>query len=308
MEPAISDDLESIPRWYFAVGGLQTQQARIELNRAIGLHRLRSFPRPEDLAQSLRDLPTAGAVAHYGEEAIQHELVVAADFFEDYDHVVKTAALVMAALRIRTSAEVFCPAVCERSWDTLCGVVGNRCRAHRVEQVMSGHQSSSPHVVTTDDMEWVARALSPLATLTTIPETRDDRFATAVEALCSYLHAGTYRMMAAQLWAGIEAIFDVQHEVSFRISALAARLLEPPGPRCRQLYKEVKELYNERSKAIHGKKVNEELLRQHVVRVRALLSRLLGNLLARAQLPSKEDFDDLLFLPDSRERSGRDSI
>jgi hypothetical protein len=292
VQPGDPDDLDAITHWYFAVGGLQTQQARLPVNRAISLRRLESFPGADDLVLSLRDLTTAGCVAHYGEDLLQHEFVFDATFFEDYEQVFQTAGLLMGAVRIRTGADVFCPAVCERSWASLGGVTGNVCRANRVEQVMRTHAFGSACLVTPEDLEWVGHTLGPMASLM-----RDDRFATAVEGLCSYLHAGNYRMMAAQLWAGVEAIFDVQYEVSYRIAVLAALLLEERGPRCRELFKQLRKLYGERSKAIHGSKVDEGKLIRHVAEVRALLARLLARIIERGNLPAGKDFEDLIVMP-----------
>lgn len=297
------DDLNSISHWYFAVGGLQTQQARIDINRAITLRRLESYPRAEQLVASLRDLPTAGCMAHYGEQLVQHELRFDASHFDSFEQVLQTGGLLMGALRIRTGADVFCPAVCERSWASLAGMTGNHCRANRVEQVMRTHQFGASSLVTTEDLEWVGRTLGPLTLLM-----EDDRFATAVEALCSYLHAGNYRMMAAQLWAGVEAIFDVQHEVSYRISVLAALLLEKRGASCRELFKQLRKLYGERSKAVHGSKLDEQKLQQHVAEVRTLLARLLARLIERGQMPAPSDFEDLIVMPepaDPRRESGQ---
>src|SRR5262249_28082907 len=147
------------------VGGLQTQQARLDVNQAISLRRLVSFPRPDELVLSLRDLPTAGCMAHYGEAVVQHELVFDAGYFDDYEQIIQTAGLVMGALRVRTGADVFCPAVCERSWATLAGVTGNALRANRVEQVMRTHRFDSASLVTAEDLEWVGRTLGPMVKL-----------------------------------------------------------------------------------------------------------------------------------------------
>ena len=65
-------------------------------------------------------------MAHYGEAVIQHELVFDAGTFADYEEVVQTAGLLVAALRIRTAADVICPAVCERSWGDLRALGGER--------------------------------------------------------------------------------------------------------------------------------------------------------------------------------------
>lgn len=294
------DNLDSVSRWYFAVGGLQTKQARLPINKAIELRRLASFPQPTELALALRDLTTAGFMAHYGETGIQHELVFDATMFTDYEEVFQTAGLLMAALRIRTEADVICPAVCERSWaDLKTTPAGARYQAYRVEQIKLDHPLETTYVITPEDLEWAARALAPLWDLAVAKKEDDERFATAIEALSSYLHAGNYRMMAAQLWAGVEALFDVQMEVKYRVATLSACLLDPPGTKRREKYKRVKKLYDERSIAVHGRRVTEEKLRAHVAEVRSLLAQLLARLIVRGKVPTKEDFDDLVFLPEN---------
>jgi hypothetical protein len=299
VQPPTSDDLDPIARWHFAVGGVRTKQARLPVNKAIELRSLTNYPQPTELVLCLRDLVTAGFMAHYGESGIQHELVVDAAEFTDYEEVVKTAGLVMAGLRIRTEADIICPAVCERSWADLKPTADSEpCRAYRVEQIKLDHPLETAYTVTPEDLEWVARSLAPLWELAVVKKEEDERFATAVEALCSYLHAGNYRMMAAQLWAGIEAIFDVQLEVKYRIATLAACLLEPQGARRRERYERVKKLYDERSRAVHGKRVSEDKFRAHVAEVRSLLAQILARLIARGKVPTKDDFDDLVFLPD----------
>ncbi len=289
-----ADDLGSVPTWYFAVGGLETRQSRLQFNKAIELRRLTGYPSPKDLVAGLRCLATAGLMAHYSETQIQHELVFDGSVFDGYEDIVQTAGVVVAALRIRTKADVFSPAVCERSWQALSG---DPARAFRVDQVMLDHAMSSSSLIGTDDVEWVARALGPLYDLTTNEKTRDERVATAVEAICSYLHAGTYRMMAAQLWVGVEALFNVEHETSYRVSAMIARFLAAHGTACRDLAKQVRKLYGERSKAVHGQKVSEDVLREHIGKVRSLLAQLLTRVVERG-LPKREELDDMLFVPD----------
>ena len=89
------DDLDAVTHWFFAVGGLQTPQDRLPINRAISLHRLTAYPRSQDLAMGLRDLVAAGCMASYGEEAVQHELIVDAGEFSGYEEVLLTAGLVL---------------------------------------------------------------------------------------------------------------------------------------------------------------------------------------------------------------------
>jgi hypothetical protein len=286
--------LADIERWHFAVGGLDTQQEKLEIGGPISLRRLRGFPTHEQLALSLTSLPVAGGMALYGEKVIRHELVIDAARFEDNtERIFPTASAILAGLRIRTGAEVVCPAVCERSWADLRTNPPNQCRAFHVERGLSHQAAAEPRLLLADDLEWVRNNLA-----TVIRLTEDESFQTAVEALCTYMLAANDRMKVAQLWAGIEAIFDVQHELTFRISSLAARLVEPRGPACRDFYKRMKKLYGERSKAVHGSRLPEAVLRSHITEVRAILAKLLTTAIARGGIPSADDFDDLLFLPD----------
>jgi hypothetical protein len=289
-----SDDLNSVTRWYFAVGGLQTQTDVLELSKAIRIERLKVFPTHAELAFSLDSPLVAGIMQHYGEDVILHELVIEAEYVEDPQMIPMTAGAILAALRIRTEGEIICPAVCDTSWSRMRGLKGNSCKAYRVEPAMYSHEFETPTLITVDDLDWARSNLIQLVKLSD-----DHRFKTALDALCTYLHAANYRMMAVQLWAGVEAIFDVTYEISFRLPLLAALLLEKRGPKCRELKKQVKKLYTERSKAVHGGEISDEVLKQHVASVRSLLARLLAKIIQNGSLPSSDEFDDLTVLADS---------
>ena len=73
-----------------------------------------------------------------------------------------------------------------------------------------------------------------------------------------------------------------------------ALLLEERGSKCRGLRDEVKKLYSERSKAIHGGNISDETLRQHVAATRSLLARLLAKIIQDGKAPTKEDFEEYL--------------
>ncbi len=286
------DDLDSVPNWYFAIGGLQTQSDTLELAQAIRLQRLKTFPTRTELITHLDNPLVAGLMQHYGEELVQHELVIDAENIDDPQFIPRTASAILAALRIRTQAEIICPAVSDRSWSDLRDADPNSCKAHRVESAMYSHEFEEPTIITIEDMDWTRENLGKLIELSEAV-----RFNTALEALCTYLHAANYRMMAAQLWAGVEAIFEVNYEISFRLPLLAALLLEERGPTCRALRIHIKTLYNERSKAVHGADIPEDVLKNHVTNVRSLLARLLAKIIEDGELPTKQDFDDLVVMP-----------
>jgi len=297
-----SDDLNDVLKWHFAVGGIQTPSDVLEMAPAIRLQRLSVFPTQPELAFSLKSPLVAGIMQHYGEEIIQHELVIEAEEIDDPQMIPRTAGAILAALRIRTEAEIICPAVCDTSWAELRGLTGNNCVAYRVEPAMYAHEFDAPTLVTVDDLDWARDKL-----LTVLKLSDDRRFETALDALCSYLHAANYRMMAAQLWAGVESIFDVRFEISFRLPLTAALLLEDRGPDCRDRRKTIKKLYDERSKAVHGGDISEEKLREHVGKTRSLLAQLLAHIVEDGKVPTKQDMDDLAVMSDSELNSPDDS-
>ena len=239
MNEITTDVLDEVSEWHFAVGGLQTSTDMIEMSGAIHVQRLKVFPTEAELSFALSNPLVAGIMQHYGEDVIQHELVIKADSIDDAENLFLTAHVILAGLRIRTEAEIICPALCQDSWAELRGKSGKDCHAFRFEPAMYSHDFGDPTMITADDIEWVRDNLGMLVKLN-----EDQRFQTAIEALCSYLHAANYRMMAAQLWAGVEAIFEVRFEISFRLPLLAALLLEKRGPECRDLRKKIKKLYN----------------------------------------------------------------
>jgi hypothetical protein len=285
-----SDDLSMLDRWHFAVGGLETHQETLHMGKAVRLSRLRQFPTHEQLALSLASLPVAGTMAQYGEEVVRHELVIDAEHIDDTSRIPPTAEAILAGLRIRTGAEIVCPAVCERSWAALPTSPPNGCRAYHFERGLSHQVTARPRVLLPDDLEWVRDNLAPIIRLT-----ESESFQTAVEALCTYMLAATDRMKAAQLWAGVEALFGRQFgEVGYRLRVLSAMLIEDRGLERRKHYKGFKKLYDTRSNVVHGGKVKPADLAAHLVDVRELLARLLRRVIARGQVPTDDDFEELL--------------
>lgn len=297
MSEVAPDELATVQSWYFAVGGLDTQQETLEIGRPIRLRRLRVFPTHEQLALSLTSLPVAGVMALYGERMIRHELVIDSAQFEDSpERIFPTASAILAGLRIRTGAEVVCPAVCEQSWANLRTNPPNQCRAFHVERGLSHHAAADPKLLLLDDIEWLRQNLG-----TVIRLTEDKSFETAIEALCTYMMAANDRMKVAQLWAGVEALFDIEYELRYRLATLSAKLLGSSADQKRQIYADMKALYGERSKIIHGKYLaktpndHETKVRDHISSIRARLAQLLTKIVALGKVPSEEDFEEMLF-------------
>lgn len=80
-----------------------------------------------------------------------------------------------------------------------------------------------------------------------------------------------------------------------KIAAFAAAYLERRGDGRLELYEEMKQLYDYRSKAVHGATTSDALLHAHVLKVRHILSRLVCKITEEGALPSLADFEAALF-------------
>lgn len=278
--------LNDATEWHFAVGGLRTNPNTIELSGAIRLERLGSFPTQDELTTKLNSPFVAGIVGHYGAEQLTHQLTVQATPGK-FEFICDSVRAILAGLRVRTQSELFSPAVCNQPWDKL---QADSCMAARFEPHVYSLDVGEPSTIDQSDLDWVKHNLAKVLELN-----KHTRFNIALDALCSYLHTERDRMKAAQLWVGIEAIFEVQFEISYRLPLLAALMLEPRGDDCKQLRNHIKKLYNQRSKAIHGQEFKNA--KEHVHEVRQLLASLLTKIIEDGHLPSKHDFDDLVLMP-----------
>lgn len=96
------------------------------------------------------------------------------------------------------------------------------------------------------------------------------------------------------LWGALEAIFSPStSELKFRVTALIASYIEPPGQGRIDLQKKYAIIYDKRSSAAHGKPkhVIEDLASTFdLLRVVILL------MIQRKKVPSKEDLERCLFV------------
>lgn len=289
-EPTV-DQMDAVNKWHFVLGGIQTDPPTLQIASAVRIQQLGSFPDQPELTAKLNSPFVAGIVGHYGPQRLTHQLVIESQRSSDFQYICDSVRAILAGLRVRTQSELFCPAVCSQPWDALDSIQDTPCIAARFEPHVYSLNLGEPRTVTAEDLDWVKHNLATVVRLN-----KETRFSIALDALCSYLHTERDRMKAAQLWVGIEAIFEVQFEISYRLPLLAALMLKPRGPGCKQLRDDIKKLYNQRSKAIHGQEFKNA--KEHVHEVRQLLASLLTKIIEDGDLPSKDDFDDLVLMSD----------
>lgn len=141
--------------------------------------------------------------------------------------------------------------------------------------------------LSTEDEEWIKTNYNRASILLD-----NDLFSTAIHSMASYRWHTLPRVQLAIIWSGIEALFKIESEISFRLSLYVAKFLgENDINKEKELFCRVRNLYNMRSAAVHGGKIKGDSI--------ALVSEsasILNCLIRRcSELGHIPDVDELLF-------------
>lgn len=116
--------------------------------------------------------------------------------------------------------------------------------------------------------------------------------------MASYRWHSVPRVQLAVIWSGIESLFNVNTEVSFRISLYIANFLGENEAQAQQIFKQVRKIYSSRSSAVHGNKTKDNL-ESAVEESANLLTRILRRCAELNKLP---DVDNLAFRVDKQKQ------
>jgi hypothetical protein len=274
----------------FLIVGLQVPAATQILEAE--LRPLVNSPGEMTLARALRRSSMFGAIGRWSSLA-RCELDVGTELAGDSRSALEWGWTIAAALRMRLGSAFLVPAVADRSWDTIAAADDNSCDVRPLEDAPLS-LSTSEFVaefreVMAEDASWVEQHIIPI-----LRARADARFQFALESMSSSFVESDRRMAVAKLWAGIESLFDVSQELTFRLSLLVAALLEPPGQARYDCYRHVRALYSIRSRVVHGGRVTDTELRQHISETRTLLSRCLVEMASAETMPQRIDLEKLL--------------
>lgn len=272
----------------FAVSGLSVECDKYDFSRVAVLRRVEAPPGEIELAQALHRKSLLSAVARHM-PSVTHELAVACDG-EIFDQSnMNLGWWIISALRTRSQVDILVPAVADVSWDVIPAVEADGCKIQLLEDVPAARRLDVQKAVLVDALDWVNDQLKSWINLLERPA-----FRLAVDAMTTHHHHANLRMSAAALWSGFEALFGINSELRFRLALLAAAYLEDRGPERVSLYRRIKKLYDYRSKAVHGGATTDEMLVDHIIEVRCLLSRLLCRMTEQCCQPSIDEFEVLL--------------
>ena len=145
--------------------------------------------------------------------------------------------------------------------------------------------------VSSDDAAWIATHFETFNRLAS----KSEAFRLALEAAIDWRYAKDPRLAVGRIWSGIEAVFGITSELVYRISILAASLLEERGDPRKARFQAVKRLYGLRSKAVHGERLAQEHLLSAMNESHRLLRELLLLTIEKGHVLGPDDFEDALF-------------
>jgi hypothetical protein len=122
---------------------------------------------------------------------------------------------------------------------------------------------------------------------------QSEDLSTAFQAFDATTMAASISVAMMTLWGAIEQIFSpAKQELRFRVSALLASYLEPPGPDRLSLHKRILKLYDKRSEVAHGAASgNAQAFRGTY----DLMARALLKIIEQRHVPTRDELEQRLF-------------
>lgn len=191
-------------------------------------------------------------------------------------------------------AEDFCNSIVKRISAYELRTTNNGTQNSRVRMHKNKIYAPALHELSEEDELWLEKYYKTAYKLL-----EKDSFQTAVHTMASYRWHSVPRVQLAVIWSGIESLFNVNTEVSFRISLYIANFLGENEAQAQQIFKQVRKMYSSRSSAVHGNKTKDNL-ESAVEESANLLTRILRRCAELNKLP---DVDNLAFRVD-KQRQG----
>jgi len=276
-------------KWCFALVGFNIEVEEFKMEDFAVIRSVIEPPGEVELARALKEKHLWSAVGRYSKD-IKYELTISSEAAETAQFAFTLAWWITSAIRIRSQTDFLIPAVADHSWSTIAALEDATCSIQILEDVPQARRIDTTRVIREEDLTWAIDNLTHFASLLEMP-----KFRLAVESLSTHHFQSSERMMTAQLWSGIEALFEIQSELRFRLSAVIASILEPRGEQRIAQYRLVKKLYDVRSKAVHGGAIDNKKLMAHIKETRQILAALICKFTEMEHVPNEVELDTYLF-------------
>lgn len=281
------------PCWYYGIVGVRLEENPMRVGSLFTIREVEESAGEISLARALRNQAEFGTVGRYT-RIIRHQMVLPNPFEpSDPRHAVPPndlAYALLAALRVRAGADFIVPAVSDTPWDAIAALSDNSCSVHMVEDIPLARRYSHQETIAVGAGEWVGAHFDGFLSL--LGDVHG--FRTAVSACMTHNYTTEQRLAIATLWAGIEAMFNVSSELTFRLSLTIASLLAERGEPRYALYKKLLGMYGVRSKAVHGGDLSKAKLDDHIRDTREILAGLVCLATERGAVFDRGAMDRLL--------------
>ena len=257
------------------------------------IRKVENNPGEISLARSLSPNTLFGAVGRYT-RSITYELAVPLVDPDDIQVTVDAAYQLSSCLRIAGAAEGIIPAATRKSWSILGGIHDNSCEVHLFEDFPKARGFRKPSPINNEDIQWVGESLDKFSSL----YEKNEAYKLAVQSYCSYGQANNIRLMAATIWSGIEALFNISAELRYRLSLYIGALTETLGEKRYEKFQKVKKLYDFRSKIVHGSTLDEASIANHIREVSLILAHLLTIFAQKGEVIEVEEIEKFLLFPE----------
>ena len=224
----------------------------------------------------------------------------------DFSIIVLSSASISSSLRIEASdAQELAVLSWNVQWDCIllgaifnCEVMCNLQSDRNIDELDEAtyinvtnygfHGLLKPvYTLSEEDEKWIEKYYANASNLM-----KNEKYSTAVHALATYRWHSMPRVQLAILWSGIESLFNISTEVSFRVSLyIALFLADNDNTKAKEIFNGTKRLYNKRSSAVHGNKMKENI-EDAVSDSASLLNKIVRHCAEVGYLP---DVDNLLF-------------
>lgn len=234
---------------------------------------------------------------------ISAELCIPEAIEGEFGSTIEVARTVLFLLRLGVNPATTLPVFANRSFAALPEVEDNETHLFPYEvQPRQFPLGVVGGTATPEAVGWVAERWQVTHKL--ILESAE--FSLAVEAIDSGQFVRQSALALVSLWGALEALFSSSTaELKFRVSALIAAFLEPPGTARHALQKAIAKLYDKRSAAAHGKPKHDA---EDLLATFNLLRRVLFEIIDRGEVPSKETLEAALFCAEPSVRTANRSI
>lgn len=299
-----------LANWHVLVTGLEIEGSTLSLGPGLVLRRL-----PKRL--SAFDLAACGA-AGFREWAVLEPLASLSTAEIQFSSEppptrygpVNRVWLASALMVLRGFHRFICPALSEQAWSEIAGHVTTPAEYRdgakpgprpALQPFRGGLLDFHLRVIAFDDgsqpmfgeseAQWTREHLPTFDRLAA----ESEKFRFALEAAVDSRYARDERAALARVWSGIESLFEINHELSFRLSLYIAIILAPRGQPQLDLFKKANDLYGLRSKAVHGAQLDAEKLTKGLRESWNLLRLLLLDAVLRGAVRSDADIKKAIF-------------